>query len=148
MGGGRIVGEACHFVDLLRFLAASPIARHSAAAMRSTSGDTVDDLSRRSSTARSARSTTSRTATRASQKERLEVYAAGRVLRLDNFRRLTGYGWPGFKRMNLWRQDKGQRACAQAFLDAIDKGGPAPIPFEELLEVARLTIAVREAAAG
>ena len=66
------------------------------------------------------------------------------MLRLDNFRRLTGYGWPGFKSMNLWRQDKGQSACAQAFLGAVANGKP-PIPFDELIEVARVTIAVREA---
>ena len=38
-------------------------------------------------------------------KERLEVFAAGRVLQLDYFRKLTGYGWPGFSKMNLWCQD-------------------------------------------
>ena len=43
-------------------------------------------------------------------KERLEMFAAGRVLQLDNFRKLAGFGWPGFKKMNLWRQDKGQTA--------------------------------------
>jgi predicted dehydrogenase len=42
-------------------------------------------------------------------KERLEVFAGGRALQLDNFRKLTGFGWPGFGKMNLWRQDKGQK---------------------------------------
>ncbi len=69
------------------------------------------------------------------RKERLEVFSGGRVLQLDNFRRLTGFGWPGFGAMNLWRQDKGQKACAAAFRRAVELGGPAPIPFDELLEV-------------
>lgn len=73
-------------------------------------------------------------------KERLEMFAAGRVLQLDNFRKLAGFGWPGFKKMNLWRQDKGQRACAAAFVRATEQGGPAPIPLEEILEVSRVTI--------
>jgi hypothetical protein len=47
--------------------------------------------------------------------------------------------------MNLWRQDKGQKACAAAFVRAVESGGPAPIPLDELLEVARVTI---EAAGG
>jgi hypothetical protein len=47
---------------------------------------------------------------------------AGRILQLDNFRSLRGYGWPGFSKMNLWRQDKGQAACAAAFVDAIRLG--------------------------
>jgi predicted dehydrogenase/threonine dehydrogenase-like Zn-dependent dehydrogenase len=146
VGGGRIVGEACHFVDLLRFLAASPVAAHSATAMRSASGDTVSiSLSFVDGSIGTIHYLAN--GNKRVDKERLEIYTAGRVLRLDNFRRLTGYGWPGFTKMNLWRQDKGQRACARAFLAAIQKGGPAPIPVDELLEVAGLTIAVREAAA-
>ena len=78
-------------------------------------------------------------------KERLEVFAEGRVLQLDNFRKLTGYGWPGFKSMNLWRQDKGQKACAAAFVRAIESGSAAPIALDELLEVARITVAVASA---
>jgi predicted dehydrogenase len=78
-------------------------------------------------------------------KERLEIFAAGRVLKLDNFRKLAGFGWPGFTRMNLWRQDKGQKACAGAFLHAIEQGGEAPIEFDQLMEVGRVTIEVSEA---
>ena len=78
-------------------------------------------------------------------KERLEVFAGGRALQLDNFRKLTGFGWPGFGKMNLWRQDKGQKACAAAFVRAVESGGESPIPLDELLEVARVSI---EAAGG
>jgi predicted dehydrogenase len=75
-------------------------------------------------------------------KERLEVFAGGGVLQLDNFRRLCGFGWPKFGRLSLWRQDKGQSACAAAFLEAVRAGGPAPIPFPELLEVSQVCIEV------
>ena len=75
-------------------------------------------------------------------KERLEIFAAERVLQLDNFRRLVGYGWPGFTKMSLWRQDKGQTGCARAFADVVSKGGPPPIPFEELIEVGGLIAAL------
>ena len=73
-------------------------------------------------------------------KERLEVFASGAVLQLDNYRKLTGFGWPGFTKMHLWRQDKGQKACAAAFLGAVRSGGPAPIPVEEIFEVSRISI--------
>ena len=73
-------------------------------------------------------------------KERLEVFASGRVLQLDNFRKLIGYGWHGFSKMNLWRQDKGQKACAKLFVNAVTQGGPAPIPVEEIFNVFRITI--------
>lgn len=78
-------------------------------------------------------------------KERLEVFCAGRILQLDNFRRLRGYGWPGFSRMNLWSQDKGHAAGVKAFVDAIRSGGPSPIPFNEIVEVTRVTFDVAEA---
>jgi predicted dehydrogenase len=81
---------------------------------------------------------------KALSKERLEVFAGGRVLQLDNFRRLRGYGWPGFRKMNLWRQDKGQTVCAAAFVDAVKNGGDPPIAIDELLEVSHVTIALAE----
>ena len=73
-------------------------------------------------------------------KERLEIFAAGRVLQLDNFRKLAGYGWTGFRKMNLWRQDKGQSACVQAFVDAVRQSGTSPISIDELMEVSRVTV--------
>ena len=68
-------------------------------------------------------------------KERLEVFAAGKVLRLDNYRKLEAWGIPGFRTHRRLSQDKGQLACCAAFLQAIESGGPAPIPAAELFEV-------------
>jgi hypothetical protein len=75
-------------------------------------------------------------------KERLDVFCGGKILSLDNFRKLQGYGWPGFKSLNLFRQDKGQQACVKAFIDSVEHGLPAPIPFEEIQEVSRVTIEI------
>ena len=75
-------------------------------------------------------------------KERVEVFAAGHTQQLDNFRKLRGYNWPKFRKHRLWRQDKGQTACAAAFVEAVIKGGPPPIPQEELFEVAQASIDV------
>lgn len=77
-------------------------------------------------------------------KERIEVFAAGRTLQLDNFLKLRGFNWRGFKQQNLWRQDKGQTPCAAAFVNAVEAGGAAPIPAAELFEVAKVTIDVAE----
>jgi len=139
VGGGRIIGEACHFIDLLRFLVGSPIVAHSRLSMASATGDTV---SLQLGFAEGSIGVVHYFANggKAFPKERLELFAAGRVLQLDNFRKLTGFGWPGFKSMNLWRQDKGQKACAAAFVNAIRQGGPAPIPAAEIFEVSRVTI--------
>ena len=144
VSGGRILGEACHFIDLLRFLAAAPITRHGSTRMESRMHDTA---AIQLAFADGSLGTIHYLANgnKSYPKERLEIFAAGRVLKLDNFRKLTGFGWPGFNKMNMWRQDKGQKACAAAFLHAIEQGGEAPIGFDELIEVSRVTIEVSEA---
>jgi predicted dehydrogenase len=138
-GGGRIIGEACHFIDLLRFLVGVPLTSWQRAGMNSPTHDTV---SLQLGFADGSIGTVHYYAngSKAFPKERFEVFAAGRVLQLDNYRKLTGFGWPGFTKMNLWRQDKGQKACAKAFVDAIEGRAPAPIPFDEVLEVCRVSI--------
>ena len=141
IGGGRIIGEACHFVDLLRFLAASPIVAHQATYLDSRTRDTA---TLQLSFADGSIGTIHYLANGSKRfpKERLEVFVAGRVLQLDNYRVLTAFGWPGFTRQRLWRQDKGQAACAAAFISAVARGVASPIPFEELVEVSRVTIAL------
>jgi len=139
VGGGRIIGEACHFIDLLRFLAGSPIVSHGRSAMGSENGDTVSiQLEFQDGSIGTVHYFAN--GSKAFPKERLEVFCAGRVLQLDNFRKMTGFGWPGFRKMTLWRQDKGQEACVGAFLKAVQKGGPPPIPIDEIMEVSRTTI--------
>lgn len=141
VGGGRIIGEACHFIDLLRYLAGSPIVQTQVTGSGSVPGLAVreDKASFTLSFADGSFGTVHYLANghKSFPKERLEVFAGGRVLQLDNFRVLRGYGWPKFKQLRLWRQNKGQRACASAFLRAIERGEPAPIPFEEIVEVTR-----------
>jgi predicted dehydrogenase len=132
VGGGRIIGEACHFIDLLRFLAGAPIARAAAVALDTATRDSVN-ISLHFADGSLGTILYLANGSKAFPKERLEVFAAGRVLQLDNFRKLTGFGWPGFKKLNLWRQDKGQQACAAAFVQALRSGGPAPIPLGEIL---------------
>src|SRR5690606_37920032 len=73
-------------------------------------------------------------------KERLEVFCAGRVLQLDNFRKLRGWGWPSFSTMKLWGQDQGVALCLKGFVRAAQSGGAAPIPVDEIVEVSRVSI--------
>lgn len=145
VGGGRIIGEACHFIDLMRFLAGSPIVSVQARRMGDAAGVAVteDKASITLGFEDGSFGTILYLANGAASfpKERVEVFTAGRVLQLDNFRKLKGYGWPGFSKMNLWKQDKGQAACAAAFLKALDSGAPAIAP-DEIFEVARAALDV------
>jgi predicted dehydrogenase/threonine dehydrogenase-like Zn-dependent dehydrogenase len=147
VGGGRIIGEACHFIDLMRFLAGSPIVSVQARRMGDAPGMVIteDKASITLGFEDGSFGTILYLANGAASfpKERVEVFTAGRVLQLDNFRKLKGFGWPGFNKLNLWKQDKGQNACAAAYLQAIEKGAPA-IPVDEIFEVARVSIDVAE----
>ena len=131
-GGGRLIGEGCHFVDLLRFLVGAPIADHDVRSIgRPVGGTSSDKFTLTLGFQDGSIGTLHYFANghRSLSKERLEIFCANRVLQLDNFRSMSGFGWPGFHRMNLWRQDKGQRACTEAFVNAVRKHAPSPIPL-------------------
>ena len=134
LGGGRLLGEACHFVDLLRYLAASPITSHSVLFLDSRCKDT---FSIQLCFGNGSIGTVHYFANghRSFPKERLEVFASGKTIQLDNFIKMKAFGWPGFSKMNLWRQDKGQSALVGAFVSAVAKGSESPIPVEEIFEV-------------
>ena len=144
VGGGRIIGEGCHFVDLLRFLAERPIVDVQAMRMQNQAGEFINDdkvtFSLQFEDGSFGTVHYLANGHKSFPKERLEVFCAGRILQLDNFRSLHGYGWSGFKSMKLWRQDKGNGACAEAFVNAVTTGKPSPIPFSELLETAKVSI--------
>lgn len=144
VGGGRIIGEVCHFIDLLRFIAGVPIVSYKKTEMDVTTKDTVN-LEFGFADGSIGTVHYFANGSKSFPKERLEIFASGGVLQLDNYRKLKGFGWPGFNKMNLWRQDKGQFACAKAFLDAISNSENAPIPFEEILEVSRIAIELSDA---
>ena len=148
VGGGRIVGEGCHFIDLLRHLAGAPIvAQHAVAMGKHPAVEIMDDKANITlQFADGSFGTVHYLANgdKGFPKERLEVFCAGRVLQLDNFRKLRGWGWKGFSKLNVWRQDKGQAACTQAFVHAVKRGEACPIPLDEVIEVSRVSIEVQE----
>lgn len=137
VGGGRIIGEACHFVDLLRFLAGTKISHYS--------GNYLGNDPLKENAILNLSFADGSVATihylakghKSFPKERLEVFCAGGVIQLDNFRKMKGYGWPGFKKMNLWRQDKGQAPCASPFLDAVRGESPLRSPLKSSLKLVR-----------
>jgi len=146
-GGGRIIGEVCHFVDLLCFLVgAAPVEvqAHSLANPGKYNNDNVVSQIR---FADGSQGTISYLANgdKAYSKERLEVFGGGRVAVLEDFRRLELVA-QGRKQVfrSLLRQDKGHRGEWQAFVDAIRKGGTSPIPFSEIVATMRATFALEE----
>lgn len=141
-GGGRIVGEVCHFVDLLRHLVGAPIINlRSTRLGRPASGSADDKATIVIEFEDGSHGTIHYFAngSKAFPKERIEAFGGGRVLQLDNFRSLKGWGWKGFSKASS-RQDKGHAAGAAAFVQALQQGGKPPIAPEELMEVSRWSI--------
>lgn len=143
VGGGRIIGECCHFIDLLRFLIGAKVTSVSAKSLNVNdqcigySDSASINLEYEDGSSGTILYLTS--GSNKFPKERVEVFVSGKVLQLDNFRKLKGFGWNNFKRMNLLSQDKGQDACVKAFLASIQSGNSC-IPVEEIFEVSRVTI--------
>ena len=140
VGGGRIVGEGCHFIDLARFLVGSPIVSSTAFPMSGGDGRLGDCVSMQLTFADGSIATIHYLANGSKDfpKERVEVFAGGRVLICDNFRSSREVG--GKRRMKTRQQDKGHAAELMAFIDTIRIGGSWPIPRAELLEVSEVAI--------
>jgi predicted dehydrogenase/threonine dehydrogenase-like Zn-dependent dehydrogenase len=149
LGGGRIIGEACHYIDLLRFLVGAPVSGFTASSLGAAPGvDIGEDKASITLTFEDGSLGTIHyfaNGGKAFPKERIEAFGGAGVLQLDNFKRLKGYGWKGFRSQRLLNQDKGQKVCVAAFVDSVRSGGPTPIPYEEIMEVARVSIEVAEA---
>jgi polar amino acid transport system substrate-binding protein len=140
-GGGRIVGEVCHFVDALTFLSGSlPIE-----AQAVTARDHADAVSILIRFADGSTGTIvySSLGDQGVPKEYLEAFAAGRVVQLDDFRRLTVTSG-GKARVQKSAQNKGQRELVAEFLAATRGKGPAPISKAEIVAVTRATLAIEE----
>ena len=142
VGGGRIIGEACHFIDLMRFLSGSPINEWS---VQNMGNDTLKDkvtINLKFEDGSFGSIHYLANGSKRFPKGRIEVFCGGGIIKLDNFRKMKGYGWSGFKKMNLRRQDKGHQAEITAFIDAVKNGESSPIPFDELYEVSKVAIEV------
>lgn len=143
IGGGRIIGEGCHFIDLLRYFVGAPIVDVQARMMGRASGVQIrqDKMSIILTFEDGSLGTVHYFAngTKSFPKERVEVFSEGRILTLDNFKELRGYNWPGFRKNRLFRQDKGHNAEISTFIKTISDGGELLIPWEELREVTLAT---------
>lgn len=142
VGGGRILGEACHYIDLMTYLTGSRVVSVCLNAMGRQPTETTDSASMLLRYDNGATGVINYFAngSKAYAKERIEVYSQGRTLVLDNFKSLTGYGFRGFSRLS-GRQDKGHAEQCRQLIQAVRSGGPPPIPFGELVNTSQATLA-------
>lgn len=133
VGGGRIIGEACHLIDLCSFWADSPILAVCMNALGTSPSGNTDNASILLRYANGSNVVINYFAngSKAYAKERMEIFVREQVLVLDNWRQLTGYGVKGFRSMRC-RMDKGHQAQFALLNERIRKGGESLIAFESI----------------
>ncbi|WP_371054395.1 bi-domain-containing oxidoreductase [Rhodosalinus sp. K401] len=141
-GGGRLLGECCHFLDAMAHLAGAPAVSVQAVAA-SGAGDVVSALLRFADGSTGAL-VYAPMGDPALPKEQVEVFAAGRALRLEDFTRLE-IAACGRRKVLRRKQDKGQRALMAAFVAAIREGGAPPIPEPEIFAATEASLALEQA---
>jgi predicted dehydrogenase/threonine dehydrogenase-like Zn-dependent dehydrogenase len=143
VGGGRIVGEACHMVDLCSYLVgASPTSVFARALSRDPQVDDSTLLVLGFADGSTAQVAYLANASTDLSKERFEVSADGRTAACDNFRKTQ---LPGGKKLTTLNQDKGQAEAVKLVVEAVRAGAPSPFALDELLAVSRATLRAADA---
>jgi predicted dehydrogenase len=139
--GGRIIGEACHFIDLAAFLSGSFVS--SVCTNRMASSDEDVSIMLRFQNGSTASIHYFSNGHQAHDKERIEVYSLGKTLILENWKRLRGFGFNGFSSIST-RQDKGHAQQFALLSKQLNGAGRAFIPFDSLYNTSLTAIAATE----
>lgn len=146
ISGGRIIGEGCHFIDLVAYLAQSPIQKVFAASM----GNQTDSLSDNVSILLKCRNGSQgivnyfANGNKAYTKERVEIYSQGKIIVIDDFHSMIGYGFKGFHHLKTFRQNKGHRAEMEVFIEYLKNQTNAPMTFESIVNSTEASFAALE----
>lgn len=145
VGGGRIVGEACHFIDLITFLTGSLVKSVCMNAMGTNPQQETDNASILLEYENGSTGVINyfSNGSKAYSKERVEVYSQDRTLIMDNFRNTTGYGFKGFNKLKT-SLDKGHSNQFKLLLERVSNGGEALISMNELINTSKASFAALE----
>ena len=145
IGGGRIIGEACHYIDLCTYLSGSKVVSVCMNAMGKNPKKNTDNASilLKYENGSNAVINYFSNGSKAYSKERVEVYSQQRTLVMDNWRKLKGYGFKGFSGLKSG-QDKGHFNQFQALVYQQKNGGEAIIPFSEIVNTTKVSFAAIE----
>lgn len=141
-GGGRIIGEACHFIDLMIYFTGSKVAEVSMSALGKTPTEQTDNaiITLKFQNGSQGVINYFSNGSKSYQKERVEIYSQGRTLVLDNFRKLEGFGFNGFSTMR-GTLNKGHNNQFHELITQVKSGGESIIPFEEIYNTTKASLA-------
>ena len=140
VGGGRIIGEACHLIDLITYLTGSLVEKVIMNSMGNHPAENTDNVSILLKYKNGSTGAINYFAngSKSYSKERIEVYSQNRTIIIDNFRKSFYYGFPtsGLSR----GQDKGHFEQFRLFVEKVKNGGTPIIPFEEIINTSKAAI--------
>ncbi len=145
VGGGRIIGEACHYIDLITFLSGSKVKSVCMSSMGKHPQENTDNASILLKYENGDNGVINyfSNGSKAYSKERVEVYSQEQTLIMDNFRTTTGYGTKGFSKLKT-RLDKGHQAQFELLVERATNGGEPLIPFDEIINTTKASFAAIE----
>jgi predicted dehydrogenase len=145
VGGGRIIGEACHFIDLCTYLSGSKVKSVCMNAMGANPDEQTDNASilLKYENGTNAVINYFSNGSKSYSKERLEVYSQERTLVMDNWRKLQGFGFKGFSSQSSG-QDKGHANQFRLLVEAVKNGGQPIIPIDEIINTTLASFAAIE----
>jgi predicted dehydrogenase/threonine dehydrogenase-like Zn-dependent dehydrogenase len=145
VGGGRIIGEACHFIDLITYISGSKVKSVCMSSMGSNPKENTDNASiiLKYENGTNAIINYFANGSKSYSKERVEIYHQQRTLVMDNWRKLKGYSFKNFSSASL-TQDKGHLNQFRLLIDSVKKGGEPIIPFDELINTTKASFAAIE----
>ena len=145
VGGGRIVGEACHFIDLITFLTGSKVKAVCMNAMGVNPDENTDNATILLKYENGSTGVINyfSNGSKAYAKERVEVYSQERTLVMDNFRKTEGFGFKGFSKLKT-SLDKGHKNQFHSLINKVQNGGAPLIPMEDLINTSKASFAAIE----
>lgn len=145
VGGGRIIGEACHYIDTMIFLAGCKVKEVIMSALGTHPEENTDNavITLRFENGSQGAINYFSNGSKSYSKERIEIYSQGRTLIIDNFRKMRGYGFKGFSGMS-GKLDKGHKTQFSKLIQAIKNGNGPLINFDELVNTTRASFAAVE----
>lgn len=145
IGGGRIIGEACHFIDLITYLTGSKVKAVCMNAMGLNPEENTDNATILLKYENGSTGVINyfSNGSKAYSKERVEVYSQERTLIMDNFRITQGFGFKGFSKLKT-SIDKGHKNQFHKLISQIKNGGEVLIPFEEIVNTTKTSFAAIE----
>ncbi|MGH9960631.1 MAG: Gfo/Idh/MocA family protein, partial [Pyrinomonadaceae bacterium] len=145
-GGGRVLGEVCHFIDLLQYWAEAPPVSVFAEAIAGGNQEIVNDdsvlITMRFADGSNGCIAYLAEGDKTLPKERVEIFGDGKVFVLDDFRNALLYRNGREEKLKLRKQDKGQAEEVKVVCKMVLEGGPAPIPMSELASTTRATFRI------